>query len=141
MRAVWEAIERRFEGDKSLVGKVRKLYFGLDDVGDKSPPYTDMVIENQNADLDTFDADLESYSLQFKVHTQDIRGPLALDIVEHLRRVFDDGLLSSDAFADAPMQFVSASGPVLEAETPFAAQVTYKVTVQRTIRTPVVRAG
>jgi hypothetical protein len=139
VRAMWEAIERRFKGDAALVTAARKIYFGVSDMSRKSPPYVNCIIEEQNADLDTFDKDIELYRIRFRIVTQDLRGLAALDIVEHVQRVFDDGLLQSSAFEDTTATRISGSGPGLEPDEPFAAELLYEVVAQRVVDMPVVR--
>lgn len=139
MRAIWEAISTRFKGDAVLVKVGRALYFGLPDDMHKSPPYWYVLIEEQNSDLDTFDTDIETYRLRFRLMTSDLRGLNALDIVDAFRRVFDDGLLQHADFEDTTAMFLGASGPSMDPGEPFTAELLYEVVAQRVVDTPLVR--
>jgi hypothetical protein len=125
---IFEAIQARFEGDASLKHYGRKLYEGYGERRLQAPPCVVVTCTAISDELDTFDADIDVYSLDFAIHSPDHRSRDAARIQRHLMRVYDDALIESDVFDAAGMNRTGASGPA-EEDGSYDASVSYDLTV------------
>lgn len=136
LKATKDAIVSRFEGDAELVSQARKLEFGLAPDAIGAVPYVNMRIA-EDPDLDTFDADIRSYTVLFQIKTSDIIGDTTLRIMDEMHRVFDDASIEHDAFEPATMRFVSSVGAEMDVDRAFDAEMTYEVATQLRVLSPI----
>lgn len=138
IKAIKDAIVSRFDGDAELVRRLRKLEFGLSPDTIVSVPFVNTRIA-EDSDLDTFDADIRSYTVLFQIKTSDIIGDDVLESVDEMHRVFDDASLEHDAFEPATMRFAGIATAEMDPDRAFDAEMTYDVATQLRVLAPLVR--
>lgn len=138
MLGIFESLERRFDRDKELVAVGRKLHLGLGGQRQKSLPYVEVNIGGKTSELDTFDEDVETFTLDFQVLAPDGRGVVVADILQNLQRVFDSADLTSEQYSTVSMMQTDMSGPDLE-EGIYVGRVSYELIAQRKALIPAVR--
>ena len=140
MKALEDAIADRFNSDKSLKRFGRRLHFGLNGEPLKTVPFVDITLDGPDAELDTFDADIESYTATFTIFGKDSIVDNLHRALKEMRRVFDDCSLVSSEFDLVQFHRIGGSMPVL-VENKFRATRIYTVIVQLKTLIPVTRVG
>lgn len=135
MLMLWPAIEDRFECDKLLVQKARKIYLGFQGRERSILPYVEvfMPVETQR---DTFGADLNEFVVQFNIFTKRETSKRILEIMFHLHRVFKNAPLTSQNITAVQFQLSTATGPMV-VDGVYQAIRVYSVIVQPVVRNPV----
>jgi hypothetical protein len=138
VKALADAIASRFDGDAELVSRLRTLEFGLSPDTIDVPPFVNMRI-SQDDDLDTFDADIPSYTVLFQIKTSDIIGDDILESIDEMHRVFDDASIEHDGFHPATMMFAGLATAEMTADRAFDAEMTYELATQQRVLAPLIR--
>ena len=139
MQALLDAIELRFLADKDLLRRARAMFFHEDGIVHHGAPYVDVVITDQKDELDTFDADVETVSLDMNIITTDMIGKVALGIKADIMRVYDDARFSTLDHSMVSMHRISAPGPSRSPGAAYDARVQYTAHVTMAALSPAVR--
>lgn len=140
MKAFADAIVQRFNSDKTLKRYARRIHVGVGDDPIKTLPYVDLSISGPSAELDTFDADLESYEVEFTLFGKDSIPDNLNRAITEMMRVFDDCNLVSGDFETVMFQRTGGEGSFL-VDGVYRASLAYDAIVQMVSQIPVVRAN
>lgn len=140
MKSITDAIIQRFDSDKTLVLFARKIHVGLGTEPVKTLPYVNLSLTGPSAELDTFDADIESYDVEFTMFGQDSTPDSLNRSAKEMMRVFDDCNLVSGDFTTVMFQRTGGVSPFLLLGV-YRASLAYEVIVQMVSQVPVVRAN
>lgn len=135
MIGIFESLERRFDADVALVAVGRKLYLGLGGQRQKAMPYWEVNINAADSEFDTFDDDVDVFTLDFEVLAPDGRGDLVARNLQEFRRVFKRADLISEQFRTVSMKQTDANGPHLE-EGIYVGRATCELIIQRKVLIP-----
>lgn len=141
MKHLFPVLEARFNGDKRLKSIARKLYRGFDGAPLRSVgPYVEVSLTGMEAS-DTFDSDIDIYSIEFTLFHKGPTPDRIDDMVFEMRRVFKDaGSMGSSRMDVVGFERQDVSGPSLE-DAVFRASMSYRVFVQWKTKRPSVRAA
>lgn len=140
MHGIFDAIRSRFDSDKQLVRRCRKVYEGYSGERKKTTlPYAEVTLTG-TLDLDTFTGDVTECYFTFWIHDKGQTGDRAAAARDELMRVFDDARLETSEFQTAAFRKTNMAGPV-ERGGAYSASVTYAAIVELKQMTPGERDG
>lgn len=136
MIGIFESLERRFNADTAMVAAGRKLYLGLGGQRQKAMPYWEVNINAKDSEFDTFDDDVETFTLDFEVLAPDAGlGKLVARNLQEFQRVFKRADLISEQFRTVSMKITDMNGPHLE-EGIYVGRATCELITQRKVLIP-----
>lgn len=140
MHGIFRAVKDRFNADKQLVKKCRRIYEGYSGERKKTTlPYAEVTMTG-TLDLDTFTGDVTECYLTFWIHDKGQTGDKAAEARDELMRVFDDAKLETSEFVTASFRKTNAAGPVERGGT-YSASVTYATIIELKQQTPGEKIG
>lgn len=141
MKHLFPLLESRFDGDKRLKSIARKLFRGFEGSPLKSiSPYVEVSLSNVEAS-DTFDSDIDLYSIDFTIFHKGPTPDRIDNILFEMRRVFKDaGNLGSSRLDVVGFESNGMSGPSLE-DAVLRATMSFVVYVQWKTKRPAERAA
>lgn len=136
--ALFYAIRLRFRSNPTLFSKSRDVLLDLTDQDRPNAvrPYVDCTITLADQP-NTLNTDIDEYEVEFRFHAGGIKPMAAHEWLEAMRTMFKDSDLKSHAFQCCGIRQTGARGPG-SADGGYDAIATFRMFVQRTVRSPVV---